>query len=104
MKTPFEILDIPESVTDPQVKTAYLQKTREFPPERFPEKFKEIKDAYEKIKSFQDRVSYKLFHLDEPNMENFMKAMRLQTDGRIQAERLLALIAETAREEIMRKT
>jgi curved DNA-binding protein CbpA len=103
MKTPFEILGIPESVTDEQAKTAYLQKTREFPPERFPEKFKEIKDAFEKVKTFRERVDYKLFHLEEPHMDNFMKTMKFQTDDRITPEKLIALIAEAAREEIKQK-
>ena len=68
MKTPFAILDIPEGSDDEEVRKAYLAKVRSFPPERFPEEFKQIRQAYELIASEKDRLTFKLFYrkLPEP--------------------------------------
>ena len=100
MDTPFDILGIPDSATDEQVKAAYLKKIREFPPERFPEEFKATKHAFGQIHSLRDRVSYRLFHTTEPDLDNFLKALKLQPGKRIPAENLLRIIAAVAREKI----
>lgn len=66
MKTPFAILDIPEDTNDEGVRKAYLAKVRGFPPERFPEEFKQIRQAYERIATEKDRLSYRLFYRKLP--------------------------------------
>jgi curved DNA-binding protein CbpA len=68
MKTPFAVLDIPEDSDDEKVRKAYLAKVRSFPPERFPEEFKQIRRAYEQIATEKDRLSFRLFYrkLPEP--------------------------------------
>ncbi len=68
MKTPFAILDIPEDSDDDGVRKAYLAKVRCYPPERFPEEFKQIRQAYEQLASEKDRLTFKLFYrkLPEP--------------------------------------
>ncbi len=67
MLTPFEILEIPENAIDDVIKKAYLKKVRAYPPEQSPEKFQQIRDAFEKIKTEKMRLSYQLFQLEKPD-------------------------------------
>ena len=66
MKTPFAVLDIPEDSDDEKVRKAYLAKVRSFPPERFPEEFKQIRQAFERISTEKDRLSFRLFYRELP--------------------------------------
>lgn len=54
----------PKNANDENVREAYLKKIREYPPEKKPAEFQIIRDAYEKIDSYQKRVDYYLFGLD----------------------------------------
>ncbi|MEW6378062.1 MAG: DnaJ domain-containing protein [bacterium] len=67
MKNPYKALQISPSASDLAIKEAYVRKVKEYPPERFPEEFKEIREAYEAIATPRSRVAYKLFHLEEPD-------------------------------------
>lgn len=66
MKTPYEILEVAEDVDDSALKKAYLAMVRRYPPERFPDDFQRIYQAYELIKTAEDRLSYRLFHCELP--------------------------------------
>jgi curved DNA-binding protein CbpA len=66
MKTPYEILEVAEDVDDATLKKAYLGMVRRYPPERFPDDFQRIYQAYELIKTAEDRLSYRLFHCELP--------------------------------------
>jgi len=54
---PFQVLGISPEATDEQVRSAYFQKVREFPPERDPEGFKRIRKAFERVQSEEDRIT-----------------------------------------------
>jgi DnaJ-class molecular chaperone len=58
---PYLVLDVPETVTDDDVRRAYLLKIREFPPERTPDEFQRVCDAYALIKTELDRARLSLF-------------------------------------------
>ena len=47
---PYETLGIKKQDDDTAVRTAYLELVRRYPPERHPEKFKEINAAYNALK------------------------------------------------------
>ena len=64
MKNPYQILGVSESSTDETIRKAWLEKVRQYSPETAPEKFKEIRDAFEKIKSKPDRLRHFLFSTD----------------------------------------
>lgn len=93
MKTPFEILNIPERCSDEEAKTAYLQLIRQFPPERFPEKFKEIQAAFEKVKTERERIATRLFRLDPFASSDLWNAIKSE-EQRIQVEQLVRIISE----------
>ncbi len=47
MNDPHSVLGLPRSATPDEVRQRYLQLVREFPPEREPARFAEIRAAYE---------------------------------------------------------
>lgn len=66
MITPYEKLEVAEDADDSQIKKAYLGMVRRYPPERFPDDFQRIYQAYELIKTEDDRLAYRLFHCELP--------------------------------------
>jgi curved DNA-binding protein CbpA len=83
MKTPFDILGVPEDATDEAIKKAYLQKVRQYPPERAPEQFQNIRSAFEAIQTREQRLKYQLFHHEPPNLGALLERV-LQTMGKPQ--------------------
>jgi len=61
MPYPYEALEIAESVDQKEVRRAYLQKIREFPPEKSPVKFQEVTQAYQLIKDETERIRLQIF-------------------------------------------
>jgi curved DNA-binding protein CbpA len=53
---PYEILGLPASAGDADIKAAYLAAVRAHPPEREPETFKTIRAAYERLKTPELRL------------------------------------------------
>lgn len=54
----YEILDIDSSATETDIKKAYVKKLRQFPPDQFPEEFKQIRQAFETLKDPKSRNEY----------------------------------------------
>lgn len=100
MRTPFEILDIDESATDDMIKSAYLKKVRQFSPERYPEKFKEIKKAYDSIKSLKKRLEHRLFDIPEPDIDFLFLSTIKRHKERINPEVFYKILSEIAWEEL----
>ena len=59
-KTPYEILEVPESATFQDIRKAYLAKVRMSPPERDPEGFKTVQKAYAELKDAARRKTLDL--------------------------------------------
>ena len=68
MLNPFAVLGVAETADDDAIKKAYLQRVRESPPERDPERFQLIRAAYEAIKTRPDRLRYRLFGQESPDL------------------------------------
>ena len=68
MPNPFDLLGVAEDTSDDAIKKAYLQRVREHPPERDPERFQAIRAAFELIKTRPDRLRYRLFAQDTPDV------------------------------------
>ncbi|CAK0766676.1 DnaJ-like protein [Gammaproteobacteria bacterium] len=67
MTTPFEVLNVAEDADDSAIKKAYLARVREFPPERDPEHFQVVRDAYETLRGPRERIAWRLFRSDIPD-------------------------------------
>lgn len=63
------VLDLSLDATDQEIRKKYLQLVKAYSPERSPEAFKEITNAYESIKDKRSRAKTELFSALE-NMES----------------------------------
>jgi curved DNA-binding protein CbpA len=72
MLDPLSVLGLAEPTSDEQVKKAYLTLIRQYSPERDPERFQQIRSAYEAASTEKRRLSFALFHRDEPDFACFV--------------------------------
>lgn len=64
--TPYELLGIAPTADDKTIRSAYLELIKAYPPDREPERFKEIANAYESIKDAKKRLEFYLFDKEIP--------------------------------------
>ena len=75
MKTPFEILGVPADADDEQIKSAYIQAVKRWPPEKYPEQFQRERRAYENIATHRDRVAFMLFDMSLPTPVDILESL-----------------------------
>ncbi len=63
---PYLILGVPPKATDADIRRAYLDGIRRFPPEHAPEQFQAISRAYEQIRDETSRLKHLLFDQEMP--------------------------------------
>ena len=61
---PREVLGVSPTATEEEIRAAYLSKVKEFPPDRSPEQFERIRDAYEMLRDARQRARRLLFSVD----------------------------------------
>lgn len=81
MPNPFAVLGVAETADDDAIKKAYLQQVREHPPERDSERFQAIRAAYDAIKTRRNRLRYRLFGQETPDLTGLV-ASALQPGSR----------------------
>ena len=64
MTDPYEILGVSRAASEAEVRRRYLELVRQYPPDRAPERFTEIHQAYEKLRDPVVRMESKLFDLE----------------------------------------
>jgi curved DNA-binding protein CbpA len=64
MIDPCSTLGLPPNADEAMVRQRYLELVREFPPDRAPERFAEIRAAYESLRDPVRRLESELFKLD----------------------------------------
>jgi len=57
---PWKVLGVPRDSTDRQINKAFLARTKEHPPDRDPEQFERVKDAYETLRDPMRRAGIML--------------------------------------------
>ena len=98
MKTPFEVLGVDETAGDEAIKRAYLQKVREHPPERDPERFQTIRAAFEAVADHRRRLGYRLFHHELPDVAVLLESLaEARPRRRPQEPLLLQVLAASLR-------
>ena len=60
-----EVLGIPPNASDEETRLAYLNKVKEHPPDKSPEQFEKIRDAYETLRDPRRRARHLLLP-DDP--------------------------------------
>lgn len=61
MQDPYEILGVPRDADETLVRQRYLELVRQHPPDRAPERFTEIRSAYEALRDPFQRIEAQLF-------------------------------------------
>jgi DnaJ-class molecular chaperone len=82
---PYEVLGLPRGSGEEEVRRRYLELVRQFPPDRAPERFAEIRGAYEKLRDPVVRVESRLF---APQSGGSMTALAADVVRRLQTARL----------------
>jgi hypothetical protein len=59
-----ETLGVPANASEEEIRAAYLTKVKEFPPDRNPEEFERIRDAYETLRDPRKRAKAMLLSAD----------------------------------------
>lgn len=60
-KDPFTVLGISPLASDDEVRAAWLEAARAHPPDRDPDQFQRVREAYELLRSAENRLKYRLF-------------------------------------------
>ncbi|HSW47313.1 MAG TPA: J domain-containing protein [Phycisphaerae bacterium] len=89
MANPYAILSVTPADGDEAIRQRYLEAVRRFPPERCPDEFKRVRNAYELIKDVRSRLAFLLFEpsqgetldelLEEEKCRNVPRRMGLTT-------------------------
>lgn len=61
---PWAVLDLAVDATDAQIRDAYLRQVREHPPDRAPERFERVRDAYEELRDPRRRCQRMILSAD----------------------------------------
>lgn len=67
MLNPYAILGVSRQASDAEIRQAYFKLVRQYPPEKDPNKFKEIRAAYDSLKDETARMNTYLTHFEEPD-------------------------------------
>ncbi len=65
-RDPYVVLGVERTSDEAAIKRAYFRLVREYPPEREPEKFQELRAAYDQVKTAEARSQTDLFLLQPP--------------------------------------
>lgn len=77
---PFAVLGIDDAADDEAVRAAYLAAVRRSPPDRDPEGFQRIREAYEAIRDEERRLAFRLF--GPPSLERVEDLLEVLPDER----------------------
>ena len=77
MRDPFTVLGVADDAGDAEIRRRYLALVRDFPPDRAPERFQELRAAYEALSDERKRLATKLLHTNSAALSRLsMDALR----------------------------
>lgn len=90
---PYEVLGLPCSAAEAEIRARYLQLVREFPPDRAPERFAVIRAAFDELRHPARRLNQQLFELrSRDSLEALAADLRARLrNARLSTEALLSL-------------
>jgi curved DNA-binding protein CbpA len=59
--TPYAVLDVSPDADDERIRAAYLAKLKQYPPDRSPTEFEQVRDAYDLLRDRHRRTQHTLF-------------------------------------------
>lgn len=93
MADPYQVLGLKPDSDDAEIRRRYLSLVREYPPEREPERFAAIREAYEQLRDPVVRLKARLFPKESSDTMDAIVAdvERRLRDARIPVATLLSL-------------
>jgi curved DNA-binding protein CbpA len=94
MSDPYEVLGLAPEAGESEIRQRYLELVRAFPPERAPERFAVVHEAYEALRDPARRLQAQLFQIGTKNdsfEEIAADLRRRMRDCRLPVSTLLAL-------------
>ncbi len=82
VKNYYEILEVPEGASTSEIKKAYFRLVKKYSPETEPERFREIREAYENLKDGIVPEKLELQVPDDPKAENSLHLIEQAMAGR----------------------
>jgi curved DNA-binding protein CbpA len=64
MSDPYEVLGLPRSADEGEIRRRYLELVRQYPPDRDPSKFAEVRAAYEQLRDPVRRLEAQILQVD----------------------------------------
>jgi DnaJ-class molecular chaperone len=61
---PYAVLGVGAEADNDEIRAAYLTRLKQFPPDRSPAEFEQIRDAYELLRDRRRRAQYTFFSVD----------------------------------------
>ena len=102
MLDPFTLLGVAEDADDAEIRRRYLAQVRDFPPDRAPERFQELRAAYEALGDQRKRLETKLLSANTAALSRLrMAALRAGSEGGAPARAARATIAALLVEGIL---
>jgi DnaJ-class molecular chaperone len=65
MAEPYEVLSLSSDASEEQIRKRYLELVREFPPDRDPKKFAEVRAAYDQLRDPIERMRKRLLGFNQ---------------------------------------
>ena len=96
----FDLLQVSMEASDDDIKSAYLTMVQDNSPDKNPERFQEIRQAYEQIATKEDRLNYELFQAPRLGFHELLSHLMKETQPKTAApsgELLRSLIKEGLR-------
>jgi curved DNA-binding protein CbpA len=92
MTNPFEVLGLPPDADEAALRGRYLELVRQHPPDRSPQRFAEIRGAYDELRDPAKRLERLLFLPSEDSLQDVLVSFRKRLRGaRIPVDLLLSL-------------
>ena len=95
---PYAVLGVDRTSDEAAIKRAYFRLVREYPPEREPEKFQQIRAAYDLVRTAEARSQTDLFLLQPP--PSLPRRCKLAYDLDVHPEDIIALALELGLAEL----
>ena len=96
MANPYKVLEVAFGDDDELIRQRYLAAVRRFPPDRCPEDFQRVRDAYERIKDEKSRLAFLLFDATQgESIDELIKEEKCRTSPkRLGLSSLLSVLNE----------
>jgi curved DNA-binding protein CbpA len=93
---PYTVLGLAADSDDEAIRRRYLELVRAYSPERHPEKFAAIREAYESLRDLDTRLRYRLFEAGKnESIEAIIEEVSCRgSRRRVSLESLLSLIKQ----------